>query len=165
MAAFTLLAVILILFGRPFVGLGIFVTTVVTCLMVCLYDHCRVDRAYEAAIENLKSVVKKINEEGWIMVEDCGVLLSVVLTGPTSSRHVDGNDNNINGEENNNIVNTEKRRNNNITNVYIECKRISNNSHRHQGNDDNELLVRSHKQPIIVDDTIVYNGEDESFSC
>ena len=159
MAAFTLLSVILIIFGRPFVGLGIFVATVVTCLMVCWYDRYRVDRAYDVAIENLRGVVEKINEEGGIVMEDCGVLLSVVLTGPTSSRHTGGNGNETDEETNN--VNREKRRNN-ITNVYIECKRISNSSHRHQGSKE-DLVVRSQTQP--TDSTIVYNAEDESFSC
>ena len=85
-------------------------------------------------------------------MESCGVLLSVVLTGPTSSFKEDNDDGNVEEKKND----REKRRNN-ITNVYIECKRISSSSHRHQGN------ARGQKQPI--DRTIVYNEEDESFSC
>ena len=151
---FTLLAIILIIFGRPFIGLGIFVATVVTSLTICWYDRNRVDRAYDRAIENLRCVVKKINEEGWLM-ESCGVLLSVVLTGPTSSFKEDNDDGNV---EEKKIANNREKKRNNVTNVYIECKRISNRSHRHQGN------ARGQKQPTI-DRTIVYNEEDESFSC
>lgn len=155
---FTLIAIIVIIFGRPYIGLGIFVATVVTSLTVWLYDRNRVDRAYDRAITNLKSVVKKINEERrWLMMEESscgGVMLSVVLTGPTPDYDGDGN---MNDEAKNNANNGEKRRSN-VTNVYIECKRISNSSHRHQGN------ARGQKQPTI-DRTIVYNEEDESFSC
>ena len=161
---FTLIAIILIIFGRPYVGLGIFVATVVTSLTVWLYDRNRVDRAYDRAIENLKSVVKKINEdERWLMMESsCGVILSVVLTGPTSSSFKEEDDDDGNDDEKND--DSREKRNNNITNVYIECKRISNSSHRHhQGNDDDLGVVRGQKQPIGR--TIVYNEEDESFSC
>jgi hypothetical protein len=153
---FTIISIILIIFGRPYIGLGIFVATVVTSLTICWYDRNRVDRAYDRAIENLKSVVKKVNEEGWL-VESCGVLLSLVLTGPTTSFKEDEGD----GDEEKNDDSRETKRNN-VTNVYIECKRISSSSHRHQGNDD-ELLAGGQKQPI--DRTIVYNEEDESFSC
>ena len=54
---FTLIAIIVIIFGRPYIGLGIFVATVVTSLTVWLYDRNRVDRAYDRAITNLKSVI------------------------------------------------------------------------------------------------------------
>ena len=164
---FTLIAIIVIIFGRPYIGLGIFVATVVTSLTICWYDRNRVDRAYDRAITNLKSVVKKINEERrWLMMEESscgGVMLSVVLTGPTSSSSFKEDEGNDDEEEKND--DSREKRNNNITNVYIECKRISNSSHRHhQGNDDDDLgVVRGQKQPI--DRTIVYNEEDESFSC
>ena len=161
---FTLIAVILIIFGRPYLGLGIFVATVVTSLTVWLYDRNRVDRAYYRAIENLKSVVKQINEEERWLVESCGVLLSVVLTGPTSSFKEDEEEDGGNGNDEEKKNDSREKKRNNVTNVYIECKRISSScSHRHQGNDE-ELLVRGQKQPTI-DRTIVYNEEDESFAC
>ena len=64
-----------------------FVCIVVSSVGVCLFDRCsvRVDRAYGRAIGNLKSVVDKLNEEGRLL-EECGVVLSVVLTGPMMTK-------------------------------------------------------------------------------
>ena len=158
MAASTLITVILIIFGRPFVGLGIFAATLVSSLMVCFYDRYRVDRAYDGAIGNLKKVVEKINEEG-VMLEDCGVVLSVVLAGPTSSRRSDDDeDDNGNHVDQDNSSNDSEKRMNNITNVYIECKRISNSP---------QLLEErgQTQQRKAIDNKIVYNKEDASFSC
>jgi len=99
------------------------------------------------------------------MLEDCGVVLSVVLTGPTSSgssdddeedngNHVDQDNNSSNNSNNNS---SEKLRNI-ITNVYIECKRISNSP---------QLLEErgQTQQRKAIDNKIVYNKEDASFSC
>lgn len=167
MAASTLITVILIIFGRPFVGLGIFAATLASSLMVCLYDRYRMDRAYDGAIGNLKKVVEKINEEG-VLLEDCGVVLSVVLTGPTPSSRRSDDDEDDNGnhvdQDSNNNSSSEKRRNS-FTNVYIECKRISNNSPRHH-DDDDELFERGQtQQRKAIENNIVYNEEDASFSC
>eukprot|EP00984_Skeletonema_dohrnii_P009128 scaffold3456_cov78-Skeletonema_dohrnii-CCMP3373.AAC.8 len=116
------------------------------------------DRAYDGAIGNLKKVVEKINEEG-VMLEDCGVVLSVVLTGPTSSSRSDDEGIGNSSDEDNNVNNSnrsEKWRNS-ITNVYIECKRISNSP---------QLLERRQKQQLkAIENNIVYNEEDASFSC
>eukprot|EP00985_Skeletonema_marinoi_P035275 scaffold46125_cov153-Skeletonema_marinoi.AAC.2 len=157
MAASTLITVILIIFGRPFVGLGIFAATLASSLMVCLYDRYRVDRAYDGAIGNLKKVVEKINEEG-VLLEDCGVVLSVVLTGPTASRRSDDEGIGNSSHEDNNIdINNSEKRMNNFTNVYIECKRISNSP---------QLLERGQKQQRkAIENNILYNEEDASFSC
>ncbi len=162
MASFTLIAVILILFGRPFLGLGIFVATVGSSFMVCLYDRCRVDRAYETSLENLRSVVEKVNGDG-VMLEDCSVVLSVVLTGPTSSRRSDDVDNDDDEDSSNGNSENEKWRKN-ITNVYIECKRMTKSSCHH--NNVSELFERQQKtkaQPMI-DDEIVYNEKVSTFS-
>ncbi len=126
--------------------------------MVCVYDRCRVDRAYNMSIENLRSVVDKSNGEG-VMLRDCGVVLSVVLAGPTSDND-DEDIGNIIDEDIN--CNSEKWRDNNITNVYIECKRIPNSS-RHLDND-NEVFERRQKQPML-DNEMFYNEEDSTFSC
>jgi len=171
MAASTLITVILIIFGRPFVGLGIFAATLASSLMVCLYDRYRVDRAYDGAIGNLKKVVEKINEEG-VLLEDCGVVLSVLLTGPTSSSRNDDEDDNgnhvdqdNNSSSNNNNNSSEKWRNN-ITNVYIECKRIGiSDSPLHRDDDDESLERRQKQQRKAIKNNIVYNEEDASFSC
>lgn len=161
MASFTLIAVILILFGRPFLGLGIFIATVGSSFMVCLYDRCKVDRAYVMSIENLRSVVEKINREA-VLLEDVGVVLSVVLTGPTSSRSDYDDDDNQNDQDVSN-GNSEKWRNNSIANVYIECKRITHSSRHHDN--DSELFEKRQKQPMIDDAEIVYDEEDSTFSC
>eukprot|EP00984_Skeletonema_dohrnii_P006958 scaffold2481_cov83-Skeletonema_dohrnii-CCMP3373.AAC.2 len=173
MAASTLITVILIIFGRPFVGLGIFAATLVSSLMVCLYDRYRVDRAYDGAIGNLKKVVEKINKEG-VMLEDCGVVLSVVLTGPTSSSRrsddeEDDNGNHVdqdNSSSNNNNDDRSEKWRNNITNVYIECKRIGiSDNPLHHGNDNESLERGLTQQRKAIENSIVYNGEDASFSC
>lgn len=161
MASFTFIAIILILFGRPYLGLGIFASTVVISVIVCLYDRCRVDRAYECAIGNLKSVVEKINEEG-MLAEDCGVVLSVVVTGPTT------NDNDNSNQDNNSSDKWNWAGRNNITNVYIECTRI--NTPQQDQDDNDELLERGPKKKQQQQrkksiDNIVYNEDEASFSC
>lgn len=161
MASFTFIAIILILFGRPYLGLGIFASTVVISVIVCLYDRCRVDRAYECAIGNLKSVVEKINEEG-MLAEDCGVVLSVVVTGPTT------NDNDNSNQDNNSSDKWNWAGRNNITNVYIECTRI--NTPQQDQDDNDQLLERGPKKKQQQQrkksiDNIVYNQDEASFSC
>ena len=88
------------------------------------------------------------------------MVLSVVLTGPTSSsrRSDDEEDDNGNNDDKdiNNNNSSEKWRNS-FTNVYIECKRISKSP---------QLLERGQKQQLnAIDNKIVYNEEDASFSC
>ena len=170
-----------------------FVCIVVSSVGVCLFDRCsvRVDRAYGRAIGNLKSVVDKLNEEGRLL-EECGVVLSVVLTGPNDDEDEENDDSNSDDETNNNYKTWNWAGRNNITNVYIQCKRISTNTppqHRDDDDDDELIERRQQKQQhqqqqqhqqhpqhqqqqqqqqqrkVIDNTTIVYNEKEASFSC
>jgi hypothetical protein len=200
--AISILSIILVVFARPvYLGIGIFVCMMVVCIGICLYDrYWRVRFVYDEAVTRLCCVVEWLNhgdeqlqlqqqqqEEGddcggGGLMEKCGVRLSVVVTGPISDDDANNNDatsdvegpNNIN--EDNDKWNYWTGRDNNVTNLYIEFKRISpprpsQHYERHESNgSSNGNLQRGRgsknkQQQQRKATDMIYNEEDQSFSC
>jgi hypothetical protein len=121
------------------------------------------------------------------LMERCGVRLSVVVTGPISNDDDANNNNdatsdvegpNCNNNEDNDKWNYWTGRKNNVTNLYIEFKRISpprpQQYERYESNNDssngnlqrgrgNKSKRQHHQQRKATD--MIYNEENQSFSC
>jgi hypothetical protein len=120
-----------------------------------------------------------------VVMERCGVRLNVVVTGPISNDDANNNDatSDVEGPNCNNEDNDKWNywtgRKNNVTNLYIEFKRISpprpsqhyerhesngsSNGNLQRGRGDNKSKRQHHQQRKATD--MIYNEEDQSFSC
>ena len=198
--AISILSIILVIFAKPvYLGIGIFVTMVVVCIGICLYDrYWRVRFVYDDAVRRLCGVVERLNHGddeqlqqqqqqqqeqgdcGGGLMERCGVRLSVVVTGPISDDDDDANNNDAtskvegpnNNEDSNDKWNYWSGRNK-VTNLYIEFRRISPPRpqcyERHGSNGSNSQRGRASKskrqQQQRKATDMIYNEEDQSFSC
>jgi hypothetical protein len=199
--AISILSIILVVFAKPvYLGIGIFVCMMVVCIGICLYDrYWRVRFVYDDAVRRLCDVVERLNHGddqqqqqqegddcgGGGLMERCGVRLSVVVTGPISNDNANNNDatSDVEGPNCNNEDNDKWNywtgRKNNVTNLYIEFKRISpprpsQQYKRYESNNDssncnlqrgrgNKNKRQHHQQRKATD--MIYNEEDQSFSC
>ena len=202
--AISILSIILVIFARPvYLGIGIFVCMMVVCIGICLYDrYWRVRFVYDDAVKRLCHVVEWLNHGddqqqlqqqeqegddcGGGLMERCGVRLSVVLTGPISTDGDDANNNDAtsdvegpNNDEDNDKWNYWTGGRNNVTNLYIEFKRISpprpsqhyerresngsSNGNLQRGRAGKNKRQQLQQQRKATD--MIYNEEDQSFSC